>query len=131
MPKSEMKDTDLKKYEALLLQKKKEMLTEMGIVGDSFGSTPKEASGDLSSYSYHMADQGTDTMEREMAFAMASKSGRLLYHIDQALLRIKEGTFGACQTCGKMIATARLEAVPHARLCIACKSAEEEKKSGR
>lgn len=131
MAKSELKDVDLKKYEALLLQKKKEMLQEMGIVGDSFGTSPKEASGDLSSYSYHMADQGTDTMDREMAFAMASKSGRLLYHIDQALMRIKDGSYGVCQSCSKLISAARLEAVPHARLCIACKSAEEEKKSGR
>ncbi len=131
MAKSDMKEPDLKKYETLLLQKKKEMLEEMGIVGDTFGSSAKEAAGDLSSYSYHMADQGTDTMDREMAFAMASKSGRLLYHIDMALKRIKEGSYGLCQTCGKMIGTARLEAVPHARLCIACKSAEEDKKSGR
>jgi len=131
MAKSEFKEADLKKYETLLLLKKKEMLQEMGIVGDSYGPTPKEASGDLSSYSYHMADQGTDTMDREMAFMFASKSGRLLYHIDQALLRIKDGTYGACQTCGKMISVARLEAVPHARLCIQCKSAEEEQKSGR
>lgn len=131
MAKSEFKEADLKKYETLLLQKKKEMLQEMGIVGDAYGPTPKESSGDLSSYSYHMADQGTDTMDREMAFMFASKSGRLLYHIDQALLRIKEGSYGACQTCGKMISVARLEAVPHARLCIQCKSAEEEQKSGR
>jgi DnaK suppressor protein len=131
MAKSEFKEADLKKYEMLLLQKKKEMLEEMGIVGDAYGPTPKEASGDLSSYSYHMADQGTDTMDREMAFMFASKSGRLLYHIDQALLRIKDGTYGTCQTCSKMISVARLEAVPHARLCIQCKSAEEEQKSGR
>jgi RNA polymerase-binding protein DksA len=131
MTKSGMKEADLKKYEVLLLEKKKEMLAEMGSIGDASGPTPKEASGDLSSYSYHMADQGTDTMDREMAFMFASKSGRLLYHIDQALLRIKDGSFGTCQTCGKMISTARLEAVPHARLCIQCKSAEEETKSGR
>lgn len=122
-----MKKADLKKYEALLLKKKKETLKEMGIVGElHMESTPKEAAGDLSSHAYHMADQGTDTMDREMAFMMASKSGRFLYHIDQALQRIKDGTYGLCQSCGKPISAARLEAVPHARLCIKCKSAEEE-----
>jgi RNA polymerase-binding protein DksA len=127
-----MKDTELKKYETLLLAKKKEMLDEMGVVGDSYGgSTTREATGDLSAYSYHMADQGTDTMDREMAFLFASKSGRLVYHIDQALRRIKEGTYGLCESCKKPISAARLEAVPHARLCIQCKSAEEDQKTGR
>jgi len=126
-----MKQADLKKYEALLLAKKKELLEEMGLIGDQrLGTTMKDASGDLSSYSYHMADQGTDTMEREMAFMLASKSGRLLYHIDEALRRIEDGSYGQCHGCGKQIAVARLEAVPHARLCIGCKEKEEDKKSG-
>ncbi len=122
-----MKKADLKKYEQLLLDKKKTLLEEMGVIG----TTMKEASGDLSSYSYHMADQGTDTMDREMQFMFASKSGRLVYHIDEALRRIQDGSYGICQTCNKPISQARLEAVPHARLCIDCKSKEEEKKAGR
>ncbi len=121
-----MKKAELKKYEELLLAKKKTLLDEMGVIG----TTIKDAAGDLSSYSYHMADQGTDTMEREMAFMFASKSGRLVYHVDEALRRIQDGTYGKCQSCNKMISQARLEAVPHARLCIDCKNKEEEKESG-
>jgi len=121
-----MKESSIKKYESLLLKKKKEMLQEMGIVGDAHvNSTPKESSGDLSSHAYHMADQGTDQMDREMAFMRASKSGRLIYHIDQALIRLKDGNYGKCIECDKAISAARLEAVPHARLCIKCKSKEE------
>ena len=122
---------DLKKYEELLLAKRKEILSEMGIMESQVGTTIKDSTGDLSSYSYHMADQGTDSMEREMAFMLASKSGRLLYHLDEALRRIHDGTYGQCLLCKKSISNARLEAVPHARLCIDCKSAEEEKKQGR
>jgi len=127
-----MKKSDLKKYKALLLNKRTELLREMGYVADAHGgSTLKEATGDLSSHSYHMADQGTDHMEREMAFMISSKSGRLVYHIDEALRRIKEGSYGKCQACGRQIRARRLQAVPHARLCIQCKSAEEENKAGR
>jgi len=126
-----MAKVDLKKYEELLLAKRKEILSEMGIMESQVGTTIKESTGDLSSYSYHMADQGTDAMEREMAFMLASKSGRLLYHIDEALRRIQDGTYGLCLLCKKPISNARLEAVSHARLCIDCKSAEEEKKNGR
>ncbi len=127
-----MKQAELKKYEQLLLDKRRQLLEEMGVIGEThIGTSIKDATGELSSYSYHMADQGTDTMDREMAFMFASKQGRLIYHIDEALRRIQDGTYGQCQSCGKPISQARLEAVPHARLCIECKSAEEDKSAGK
>ena len=128
-----MRKADLEKYKTLLLKKRAELMREIEAVGDSHGSsTIHEATGDLSQYSYHMADQGTDQMDREMAFAYASKGGRLVYHIDEALRRIEKGTFGTCQKCEKAIQAGRLRNVPHARLCIECKEAEERKKrSGR
>jgi RNA polymerase-binding protein DksA len=127
-----MKKTELEKYKKLLLLKKKALFDDMDdMMKSRVSTTIKEATGDLSSYSYHMADQGTDAMEREMAFMLASKSGRLIYHIDEALRRIDEGNYGLCFLCKKPISKARLEAVPHARLCIECKSAEENGKNGR
>jgi RNA polymerase-binding protein DksA len=127
-----MKKKDLEKYETLLLEKRKGLIEEMGLLKKStLDSTSKDASGALSSYSTHMADQGTDADEREKAFMFHSKSGRLLYHIDEALRRIKDKTYGKCVECGQQISAARLEAVPHARLCIACKEKEEKKKALR
>ena len=126
-----MRKTELERFEKRLLAKKKALLKEMGILMEShISSTIKDSTGDLSSYSYHMADQGTDAMERELAFMFASKSGRLVYHIEEALRRVKDGTYGKCLSCGKQINKERLDAVPHARLCIECKSSEEEKRSG-
>ncbi len=125
-----MKKKDLEKYEALLLEKRRELIAEMGLLKQStLDSTSKDASGELSSYSTHMADQGTDADEREKAFMLHSKGGRLLYHIDEALRRVKDKIYGKCVECGQQISTARLEAVPHARLCIACKESEEKKKA--
>ncbi|MEP0827119.1 MAG: TraR/DksA C4-type zinc finger protein [Candidatus Zixiibacteriota bacterium] len=126
-----MKKEELEKYEKLLLKKREELMEELKLRKTQLDETIKDATGDLSSYSYHMADQGTDAMEREKAFHFASKSGRLLYHIDEALRRLRKGEYGNCQSCGKPIQKARLEAVPHARLCIECKEKEEEAKSGR
>ncbi len=123
-----MRKTEMKKYEKLLLAKRAELVEGIEDLRKESANTIKDATGDLSSYSYHMADLGTDAQEREKKFHLASKSGRLLYHIDEALRRIKEGTYGKCQQCGKDISVARLEAVPHARLCIACKEAEEKAK---
>ena len=126
-----MRKRDLEKYEKLLLAKRAKLIQELGLLRKTAESTVKDSSGDLSSYSYHMADQGTDAMEREKAFLFASKDGRLLYHIDEALRRIKDKTYGKCQECGKPVSSARLEAVPHARLCIECKEKEELQKAGR
>jgi RNA polymerase-binding protein DksA len=126
-----MKKEEIEKYEKLLLKKRDELMAELKIQKTLLDETIKDSTGDLSSYSYHMADQGTDAMEREKAFLFASKSGRLLYHIDEALRRLRKGDYGNCQTCGRPIQKARLEAVPHARLCIECKEKEEEAKAGR
>lgn len=126
-----MKKTELKKLKKLLEDKRDALLEEMEAMNSQMGKTLKESTGDLSSYSYHMADQGTDAMEREMTFMLSSKSGRFLYHIEEALRRIEKGDYGKCVSCGKPISFDRLEAVPHARYCIDCKSAEEEKKTGR
>lgn len=125
-----MKKKDLEKFEKLLLEKRRGLLEELGLWKKNIAdTTQKDSSGDLSSYSYHMADQGTDAEEREKAYLLASKNGRLLYHIDEALRRIKDKTYGKCQECGGDISVVRLEAVPHARLCIDCKEKEEKKKA--
>jgi DnaK suppressor protein len=126
-----MNKRDLVKFEKLLLAKRQQLIEEFGLLKNAaMDSTIKEKTGDLSSYSYHMADQGTDAMEREKTFYFASKSGRLLYHIDQALRRVRNKTYGKCEECGEQISRERLEAVPHARLCIKCKESEEQRKSG-
>jgi RNA polymerase-binding protein DksA len=125
-----MKKKDLEKFEKLLLARRAELLQELGLLQKSgLNSTVKDASGEISSYSTHMADQGTDSFEREKTFQLASKGGRFLHHIDEALRRIKDKTYGKCLECGKDISQARLEAVPHARYCIECKEKEELRKA--
>jgi len=125
-----LKKNELKSYRKLLLERRKELMDEMGeLMKEQVSSTPRDTSGDLSSHAFHMADQGTDAMEREMAFMFASKSGRLVYHIEEAIRRIDSGNYGLCAQCQKPISATRLKAVPHARLCIKCKESEEGRNS--
>ncbi len=120
----------INKYRKLIEKKRKALLKELDYLEkSSMKSTITEATGDISSYSYHMADQGTDAMEREKAFLFASREGRFLYHLNQALERIDKGEYGKCENCGKLISDDRLSAVPHARFCIACKTNDDDKKS--
>jgi len=122
-----MDEKKLTRFKNLLLEKRQDLMNQMSFIKDSeMQNTIKEASGDHSAYSFHMADQGTDTMEREKSFLYAQRDGRFLYHIVMALERVESGTYGLCQSCGKPISDERLEAVPHARLCITCKANEEK-----
>ena len=95
---------------------------------DSLNTNQRESSGDLSGYSFHMADMATDNFDREFTLGLASNEQQGLNAIDDALRRIKEGTYGVCEECSKPISQKRLLAVPHARLCIKCQELEEKKK---
>jgi RNA polymerase-binding transcription factor DksA len=125
-----MNKRQLAHLEKRLLEERARAMKELGFYDESFNATLQASNGDLSSYSFHMADQGTDAMEREKAFLMASKEGRFLWHLNQALRRLYQNPakFGTCESCGAAIAYERLDALPHARLCIACKAKEEDGK---
>ncbi|RKX32865.1 MAG: hypothetical protein DRP22_01495 [Verrucomicrobia bacterium] len=97
---------------------------------DNLSRSQRDATGDLSGYGLHMADQGTDNFDREFALNLMSNDQDILYEIDEALARLEAGTYGKCEKCGKYIDKGRLEALPFARLCIGCKS-EEERQLGR
>jgi RNA polymerase-binding protein DksA len=117
---------DLKHFEDRLLDERKKLLSQLGYLEKAMNQTQRDSSGDLSAYSFHMADMGTDAMEREKAFLFASAEGRLLYNVDQALRRLYRSEYGACQVCGKDIGKARLDAIPHASLCVSCQEKQEK-----
>ncbi len=125
-----MTKNQLKHLERRLLEERARVMKELGHYDESFNATLQSSDGDLSSYSFHMADQGTDAMEREKQFLFASQEGRYLWHINEALRRLynQRDTFGHCQQCGVEIEFERLDALPHARLCISCKEKEEDGK---
>jgi RNA polymerase-binding transcription factor DksA len=126
-------DADLKHFEQRLLQERAKIMKEMGHLENTLLKVnPRDSAGDLSGYSFHMADAGTDSMEREKAFDIASKEGRLLMEIDDALRRLYSGAYGICEASGKPIARARLEALPWARLSIEEQAKwEKEQRAGR
>jgi RNA polymerase-binding protein DksA len=121
MPKAE-----LKKYKGLLLKEREEIGGEIShITKDTLKQSQREATGDLSGYSYHMADIASDNYEREFSLGRATDEQKLLYSIDEALRRISDGTYGNCVQCGKVISKKRLAAIPHTELCIDCQKKNE------
>lgn len=122
-----MKKKDLKYFEKKLLEERENVLKELGYFDENYSTTIKGATGDLSAYSFHMADLGTDAMEREKAFLFASQEGKMLYSIDESLRKIYNNgeNFGTCDLCNEPINFERLDAIPYTNLCIDCKKQEE------
>jgi len=117
---------DLKHFEERLLEERKKLLGQLGYLERTLNKTQRDSAGDLSAYSFHMADMGTDAMEREKTFLFASAEGRLLYSVDEALRRLYRDEYGVCQSCGKDIGKARLEAIPFVSLCVTCQEKQEK-----
>src|SRR5438046_7305240 len=97
--------------EKRLHEERARVMKDLGYYDESFNSSLQASDGDLSSYSFHMADQGTDAMEREKAFLFASQEGRYLWHVNQALRRLFQAPakFGKCEQCGEESGFARLD----------------------
>jgi RNA polymerase-binding transcription factor DksA len=123
-----MDRSQLEHIEKRLLRERERALRSLGRFQEQSTQTRDSSDADLSSYSFHMADQGTDAMEREKSFLFASKEGRYLYRIEDALRRLynEPEKFGLCYSCKNEIPFARLDALPHARYCLDCKRREEE-----
>ena len=119
-----------------LLKKMKKQLDELRaslghglqhLSENNLNRSQRESSGDLSGYSYHMADVGTDNFGREMELNIASGENERIRLIEEALERIEEGIYGKCVSCDGKINVERLVAVPYARLCIECARKSEKK----
>ena len=120
--------TQLKHIEERLMDERARALRALGLF-DRMAKLDRESmDSDLSAYTDHMADQGTEAMAREKAALFATKEGRYIYRLEEALRRLYNSpkTFGLCHTCGTEVGFERLDALPHARYCIDCKLKEEE-----
>ena len=117
----------LKQFRQALLVVRAKVAGEIKSIAQETSKSPREASGDLSAYTVHMADMSADAYEREVSMNIVSSEQEVLYQIDDALKRMEEGVFGTCQQCNKPITMSRLKAVPYASLCIQCQRDKERK----
>ncbi|MCK9595137.1 MAG: TraR/DksA C4-type zinc finger protein [Candidatus Omnitrophica bacterium] len=126
--KKKLTKKELGDYKKLIAKRKGEVLDNINhISADTLKQSQKDASGDISGYTYHMADVATDTYDREFSLGIASSERELIYELEDALKRIEEGTYGVCEDCKDWITKTRLKALPYARLCVKCQQKREKK----
>ncbi len=118
----------LKHYEEIILKELKESIAYVDDINKDQSIGARESSGDLSSYAYHQADQGSDTNLMEQTVMMMEQEREKIRLLNDALRRIYDGAYGICEMCGENISKARLDMLPYAIYCITCKEKMEEKK---
>lgn len=110
-----------------LLREREKAVKQIALWQEEYSSNLRESSGDLSSAPSHIADMGTDQMERENTLLLASNLRKKIRLIDEALENLyKNRNFGICRNCGKPIQKTRLRAIPYALLCLDCKRTQEK-----
>ena len=100
-----------------------------GMARDTIRNAPEgsEASGS----GQHQGDAGSDAYDRDFALSVLAKEQDALYEIEQALYRIKHGSYGICEMSARKIPQARLEAIPFARLTVECQAQWEKEYGNR
>jgi len=126
--KNKFNKKELSVFKKIILKIKEKVVGDIKHISeDTLKKSQKDASGDISGYTYHMADVATDTYDREFSLGLASNEQKALYELDDALKRIEEGTFGICEECKCVMTKTRLKAVPYARLCVKCQEKKEKR----
>ena len=129
---------DLEHFKQIILDKRDEIIEQLqNLKEQMLDPTTGEYINENSPYSLHMAEQGTDAMEREKTFLYAQRENKFLGYLEDALKRIEAGTYGICIECIEepqhlcetcpLIPKARLEAVPHSQLCVPIKQRQEKR----
>ncbi|MCU7495213.1 MAG: conjugal transfer protein TraR [Ignavibacteria bacterium] len=129
---------DLEYFKKIILDKRDEIIEQLQNLREQMmDPTTGQYVNENSPYSLHMAEQGTDAMEREKIFLWAQRENKFLGYLDDALHRIENGTYGICIECidepqnlcptCPLISKERLAAVPHSQLCLPVKQRQEKK----
>ena len=103
------------KYHKHLIELRERLMQQMS-------GLAKESAEEMSSYSLHMADSGTDNFDRDFALSLLSSDQDAIYEIEEALKRIEKNTYGICELTGKPIPASRLEAIPWTRFTVEAQS---------
>ena len=123
---------ELDKFRQLILDIRAESIEELEMLTEQLREmTAREVGEDNNAYSLHMAEQGTDAMEREKTFLQAQRTSDYVKKLGEALDRIENKSFGICRICGLRLDSKRLLAVPVTQVCTVYKNTSKPCEPGR
>ncbi|MCK5742703.1 MAG: hypothetical protein KAH48_10830, partial [Chlorobi bacterium] len=113
MPKVRYKAADLVEFKARIGVVRKEAIEELRMLKERLDDlTNYDFAEESMIYSMHMAEQGSEAFEKEKTYAQIQRINEYIKKLDDALLRIKDKSYGVCRVCGCLVAKQRLLAVP-------------------
>jgi len=116
-------DAELEEFKDLINHKLEEARTDLDGLRGSLSHKDDHGTEDTSP-SFKMMEDGSETLSREEMSQLAIRQEKFITHLENALTRISNKTYGVCRVTGKLIQKERLRAVPHATLSIAAKQAQ-------
>lgn len=115
---------ELKEFEEIILQKLAVAKEELHTMKDTM-SKKNDSGTDYTASTSKLLEDGADTLERESMSQLAARQQKFVVNLENALIRIKNGTYGVCVDTGKLISKERLKAVPHTMHSIEAKLAKK------
>ena len=124
-----MNKRDLNKFSKILEGEKNRLLKSLGHLEKTvLSGSLRDSLADISADNYN-PEEGSDNSERENVLQYATTEGRLLYEIEDAIRKIEAGEYGVCEECEEIIDKVRLEALPHARMCLKCQEKADRQRA--
>lgn len=113
-------DKELEEFKAIILKKLEEAKIDFELLKSSLSLSDDHGTNDTSP-TFKMMEDGSDTMTKEETAQLASRQEKFITHLENALIRIGNKSYGICRDTGKLINKDRLRLVPHATLSIEAK----------
>jgi RNA polymerase-binding protein DksA len=125
-PKTRYSDEELVEFRELIDKKLAEAREDLHQLKQSLSYSDDNSTNDTAS-SFKMMEDGSETMSREETAQLASRQEKFISHLENALIRIENKTYGICRETGKLIRKERLRLVPHATLSIEAKQQKDRR----
>lgn len=124
--KTRYSDEELKEFKELIEKKLADAREDLAQLKQSLSYADDNSTNDTAS-SFKMMEDGSETMSREETAQLASRQEKFISHLESALRRIENKTYGICRVTGKLIKKERLRLVPHATLSIEAKQQQDRR----
>ena len=119
-------DDELKEFESLINKKLEKAREEFRILKDTLNRNNDEGTDATSGGNTKVLEDGAETAEKENLSQLAARQQKYIQNLENALIRIKNGTYGICSVTGKLISKERLIAVPHTTQSIEAKMMKQD-----
>lgn len=122
--KTRYSDAELKEFKQIIENKLEEAKSDLELLNSSMSLKDNNGTDDTSP-TFKLIEDGSDVLSREETAQLAARQEKFIKHLNDALIRIENKTYGICRVTGKLISKERLRIVPHATLSIEAKKQQK------